>query len=92
MAACSEAPQVVRDQYPLPQDAEVIPSEPGHYGGTYVIDLSEPVTFNLLYPGSYYSSVAQGMLFNGLIRTDPITFQPEPVLAKSWEIGEDGKT
>lgn len=89
---CSEAPKVDRPGFPLPEDVKIVDAEPGQYGGTFVIDWGEPLTFNFLVPGSYATSVAGSMLFDGLVTTDPFTLEVIPALAKSWEIAEDKRT
>lgn len=82
----------MRGEYPLPEDVEIIPYAPGQYGGTFVIDWDEPITFNFLVPNSYATNVIIGMLMGGLVTSDPETLEVLPALAKSWDISEDGRS
>jgi len=54
--------------------------------------MSDPKTFNLVVSNETSTSTVVGSLFEGLLRLDPKTLQPEPMLASSWEVSEDGKT
>jgi peptide/nickel transport system substrate-binding protein len=51
--------------------------------------LSDPKTFNPVLSGDKTSSDVGRMLFDGLIRENPITGEIEPALAESWEISDD---
>lgn len=48
--------------------------------------LSDPKTFNPVLSGDKTSSDVGRMLFDGLVRENPITGEIEPALAESWEI------
>ncbi len=54
--------------------------------------ISDPKTFNLIVSDESSTTSAVGDLFEGLLRIDPKTLKPEPMLAKSWEMSEDGKS
>ena len=51
--------------------------------------LSDPKTFNPILSSDRTSSDVGGMMFDGLVTTNPITGEVEPALAESWEISED---
>jgi peptide/nickel transport system substrate-binding protein len=51
--------------------------------------LSDPKTFNPVLSGDKTSSDVGTMLFDGLVRENPITGKIEPALAESWEISND---
>ncbi|MGF1540606.1 MAG: ABC transporter substrate-binding protein [Pleurocapsa sp.] len=51
--------------------------------------LSDPKTFNPVLASDATSSSVGGMIFDGLVTTNPITGEVEPALAESWEISED---
>lgn len=48
--------------------------------------LTDPKTFNPVLSGDVTSSSVGAMLFDGLVRENPITGEIEPALAESWEI------
>jgi len=52
---------------------------------------SDPRTFNPVLVTDQTSNLALADVFEGLLRTDPITTRPEPVLAESWEWSADGR-
>ena len=51
--------------------------------------LSDPKTFNTVIATDATSSSVGRMIFDGLVRENPITGEIEPVLAESWTISED---
>jgi peptide/nickel transport system substrate-binding protein len=51
--------------------------------------LSDPKTFNPVLSSDKTSSDVGSMLFDGLVRENPITGEIEPALAESWEISND---
>jgi peptide/nickel transport system substrate-binding protein len=51
--------------------------------------LSDPKTFNSLLASDATSASVGGMMFDGLVGTNPITGEVEPALAESWSISED---
>lgn len=65
----------------------------GKYGGDLVVSsISPPKTFNHHIAQETSSTDITGMLHAGLTEENPITFEVEPALAKSWEVSEDGLT
>ena len=66
--------------------------EPGREGGTlYFILSGDPKTLNPALAQETTSTAAIGPLFSGLTRLNLKTMKPEPDLAESWEVSEDGK-
>jgi peptide/nickel transport system substrate-binding protein len=53
---------------------------------------SDPGTFNPIIVTDASSGTAIGDLFEGLVKINPLTTLPEPDLAQSWGISDDGKT
>ena len=51
--------------------------------------LGDPKTFNTVIATDGTSASVGGMLFDGLVKQNPITGEIEPELAESWEISED---
>ena len=51
--------------------------------------LSDPKTFNPILSSDATSGAVGGIMFDGLVRTNPLTGEVEPALAKSWEMSED---
>jgi peptide/nickel transport system substrate-binding protein len=51
--------------------------------------LSDPKTFNPVLASDKTSSDVGRMLFNGLVRENPVTGEIEPALAESWAISDD---
>jgi peptide/nickel transport system substrate-binding protein len=51
--------------------------------------LTDPKTFNPVLSGDKTSSDVGRMLFDGLVRENPITGEIEPALAESWDISQD---
>jgi peptide/nickel transport system substrate-binding protein len=52
---------------------------------------SDPKTFNPILVTDQTSNLALAEVFEGLVRTDPETTLPQPLLAERWEWSEDGK-
>ena len=65
----------------------------GKRGGT-LLDATfvDPKTFNLLVSKENSSSGAIGVMFDGLVRRNPVTLQIEPALAESYHHSPDGRT
>jgi peptide/nickel transport system substrate-binding protein len=62
-------------------------------GGTFVFAGSaEPVTLDPFFASDGESFRVSRQIFEGLIGTEPGTADPAPLLAKSWEVSEDGLT
>jgi peptide/nickel transport system substrate-binding protein len=84
------------------KDAQPLPAEPlvktlpsvGRYGGRFVLaETSNPKTFNGLMANETSSTdITQDQLFIGLADFDKRTQTDVPMLAKSWELAEDGVT
>lgn len=53
--------------------------------------MSDPKTFNLVVSNEMSTNTVVGPLFEGLLRLDPKTLEPEPMLAEAWEMSDDGK-
>ena len=67
-------------------------TEPGKEGGTLYFVLSgDPKTLNPALAQETTSTAAIGPLFSGLTRLNLKTMKPEPYLAESWEVSEDGR-
>ena len=80
------------DPNPRPEDAQVIETASGIYGGRYVASLrQDPKTFNVLTANETSSTdLTSGMLYEGMTTLNNATQDIEPALAKSWERSEDG--
>lgn len=66
----------------------------GNFGGELIASTigEGPKTFNPFNSKDNTSSTMAGVMFDGLLTTNPVTGQPAPKLAKSYEISSDGKT
>ena len=66
----------------------------GNFGGELIASTigEGPKTFNPFNSKDNTSSTMAGVMFDGLLTTHPVTGQPAPKLAKSYEISPDGKT
>ncbi len=65
----------------------------GSGGGTFVFAGSaEPVTLDPFFASDGESFRVARQIFEGLVGTKPGTADPAPLLAKSWEVSEDGLT
>lgn len=68
------------------------PNTTGQKGGTAIIAIdSDPETLNLGTTTGYASGDVGAKIYNGLVWLDS-NFQPQPSLATSWQISDDGKT
>lgn len=67
--------------------------EVGHFGGTFVNSTigEGPKTFNPFNAKDNTSAVMAGIMYDGLLSSDPITGEPKPKLAKGFSISPDGK-
>lgn len=52
--------------------------------------ISDPKTFNPILSVDAASSAATGDVFEGLVRTNPLTTEQEPLLAERWEVDSTG--
>lgn len=60
-------------------------------GGQVVLSVtSDPKTFNPVISKDAVTSAIIGNIFEGLTRLNARTLQPEPNLAESWEVSQDG--
>lgn len=92
-AGCGEPPAVTRGEHPLPEDAEITSTEPGQYGGIFVLnETTQPTTFNPQVPSNVSTSLLQSRLLNSLVEFDPRIEDFVPGLAKSWEVSDDNKS
>lgn len=82
------------DKLPLPQDTmTVIASEPGEYGGRFVLgQTSSPKTFNAIMATETSTTDVTNLLFTALTDLDYDTHDDFGLLAKSWDISPDGLT
>lgn len=66
----------------------------GNFGGELIASTigEGPKTFNPFNSKDNTSSTMAGVMYDGLLTTDPTTGQPAPKLAKSYSISPDGKT
>ncbi|MBD5402750.1 ABC transporter substrate-binding protein [bacterium] len=66
----------------------------GSFGGELISSTigEGPKTFNPFNSKDNTSATMAGIMYDGLLTTDPITGQPAPKLAKSYSISSDGKT
>ncbi len=61
------------------------------YGGTLVVAGSDPGPLNPAITSAGTTHPVTGQIFNGLVRLNR-DYEPEPDLAESWEVSEDGTT
>lgn len=71
-----------------------IPGNPkAPVGGTYYANLtSEPESLNPINSSDRYSSVIQSYVMDGLLTTNPNTYEMEPGIAEKWDVSKDGLT
>jgi len=80
----------------VPEDAKVVSereglTEPGIPGGQLVDSSFEPPkTFNPYSAQETSSTVVIFRMTAGLLEQNPMTYEIDPALAKSWEVSEDG--
>lgn len=64
----------------------------GNYGGKLIRPTtSDPRSFNPILAKETSTTVITSLLFDGLTKTDVVTLEVEPNLAKSWEVERGGK-
>ncbi|MFN3432077.1 MAG: ABC transporter substrate-binding protein, partial [Candidatus Sericytochromatia bacterium] len=74
-------------------DPKIEEAPTGKYGGTIFLPAyDDPKTFNPTLVSDSTSGRFLSYAFDGLVEENGITFEVEPVLAKSWEIAKDNKT
>jgi len=80
------------DPYPLPEDAYSA-DVTGKRGGRLISAmLTDPKTFNPLLANETDSQTLNQLMNPGLTKLNFITQQPEPALAKSWDVSSDNLT
>ena len=96
-----EQSQLAPIEYPSPKNITIkgtdyLESQApiGKFGGVLVSSTigEGPKTFNPFNCKDNISSQMSGVMYDGLLSSDPITGQPTPKLAKSFSISPDGKT
>ncbi len=82
------------DKLPLPQDTLTMATdELGHYGGRFVAGATaSPKTFNSIMQYETSSNEIVQQLFASLTDIDYRTQEDVPLLAKSWEFSDGGRT
>ena len=62
-----------------------------HSKGIVISSSSDPKSFNPIIANETSTTTITSRLFEGLVKTNGVTQEPEPNLAKSWKISPDGK-
>ena len=77
----------------LVANADAFEYEIGEYGGSLTFaTISEPLSLNLALANDAGSSGVLGNLFEGLTDISWLTGEPQPNLAHSWDVSDDGLT
>jgi peptide/nickel transport system substrate-binding protein len=93
LGGCEQPPEIERGQFPVPEDAAVTDTNPGQYGGIFVLnETTQPTTFNPQVPNNLTTNLILSRLLSSLVDYDPRTEAFVPALATSWEIGADKKS
>lgn len=93
LSGCGQPPEIERGLHPIPEDALVTESEPGEYGGFFVLnETTQPTTFNPQVPNNLSTNVILSRILSSLVDYDPRSEQFVPALAKSWEVSEDNQS
>ncbi len=95
LGGCKPPPVAHHGTRPGPdEDVDVATCAPGKFGGTMVLtQSSEPKAFNtMVEAGDQVTQDVGALIFCGLVVYDPMSQEPIPALAKSWDIAEDKKT
>ncbi len=93
LCGCGKPPAVLRGEHPLPAGAQVVDSEPGQYGGIFILnETTQPTTFNPMVPNNLSTSLVLSRLLSSLVEYDPRTERFYPGLAESWEFGPDNRS
>jgi peptide/nickel transport system substrate-binding protein len=80
------------DQQAFIKPYETYNLECGHPGGRLILSTSsDPKSFNPIVAAETSTTQITSLIFEGLTRTDPLTMEVKPCIAKSWETS-DGKT
>jgi peptide/nickel transport system substrate-binding protein len=82
------------DKNPLPQDTMTTKmDELGRYGGRFVVGATaSPKTFNPIMANETSSNDVISQLFASLTDIDYLTQEDIPMLAKSWDVSDGGRT
>lgn len=90
----SATPERYVDPHPLPADTAIVDvATIGTHGGRFVLGQpGSPKTFNAPLANESSSTDVTGQLFASLVDYDYKTHTDYPLLAKSWEISDDGRT
>ena len=82
------------DRFPLPADTMTTAmDEPGRHGGRFVVGAtSSPKTFNPIMANETSSNELVQLLFIALTDIDYRTQEDIPILARSWEFSNGGRT
>lgn len=83
---------VSEDPYPLSDDALTVPLNGTRGGRIVTATTSEPETFNPIVAFEADAQALNQIMGAGLTRLNLKTQQPEPALAKSWDISKDHLT
>lgn len=93
ISGCGEIPSIEREQHPLPEEVQISESEPGVYGGVFVLnETTQPKTFNFLRPNDAATSGIISKFLSSLVDYHPFKEEFIPALATRWEVSEDGKS
>ncbi len=77
----------------LVANADAFEYEIGEYGGSLTFaTIAEPLTLNLALANDAGSSSVLGYLFEGLTDISWLTGEPQPNLAHTWDVSDDGLT
>ena len=82
------------DKNPLPQDTMTTKmDELGRYGGRFVVGATaSPKTFNAIMANETNSNDVISQMFSSLTDIDYLTQEDIPMLAKSWDLSDGGRT
>jgi peptide/nickel transport system substrate-binding protein len=71
--------------------AEQFVPDVGQYGGEIILPaFSDPSSFNPITSDGQEAGELFQYIYEGLVRINPVTLKPEPCLASSWDISQDG--
>lgn len=63
------------------------------YGGTLILStISDPKSFNDIIAKETSTTMITGLVFDGLVKMDAVAIEPEPALAESWDVSDNGLT
>ncbi len=67
-------------------------AQPETVRGIVEAGFEEPRTLNPLFVADPLSETLSRLLFDGLVALDPVSAEPIPALAESWDVSDDGTT